>query len=229
MNRLAFIVVGIALSISYLEPGQTTRSHKNRPPEIVSFSPSLETVVRCDEHYRGMSPCTAEEVSLKVTAFDPDGDRLRYRYEVTGGKILGKGQAVRWNLEDVANGQFQARVRVTDGKGGKSTTAIVLKVVDGPHIELLAPPCPRIEVTCPSTLDVNRRATFIARVAEGKLLSGVTYHWTVNWGEIISGQGTNKIEVEHKERWGEKLTATLSIGGLDPSCVTQASCSLALE
>ena len=83
-----------------------------------------------------MSPCTAEEVSLKVTAFDPDGDRLRYRYEVTGGKILGRGQAVRWTLEDVADGQFQARVNVTDGRGGESTTAIVMTVVDGPRLKL---------------------------------------------------------------------------------------------
>jgi len=302
---------------------RTGRSRPNRSPVITSFSSSPNTVVRCK--LPTQFDCTGEDVSLSVVATDPDGDKLTYRYTVSGGTTMGQGASVKWILKDVPNGSFVAQVFVTDGRGGESMSELPLVVTDGPigeafcptifvgcpesvspdqhsmfkanvtggpagvpityhwsvlrgkivrgqdtnqlevetvdrgqesitamvqiggfdsdcpaqascttnivRWELLAPPCPSdpVKVTCPSGLDVNRRVVFSAIITAAEPPKTVTYYWTVNWGKIISGQGTPQIEVEHKEKWGEKLTATVHLGGYDPSCFAQASCSVALE
>jgi hypothetical protein len=328
MKLSALLIVGLAMSFSVGEAVQTkkTKGGLNGSPIITSFSASPTKVVRC------ITPiqigCTSEDVLLTVVASDPDGDKLTYRYSVSGGTIIGEGSSARWTLKDISYGNFVAQVFVSDGRGGETMSELSLNVtsaelpdpppcptvsvacpesvradkhslfmvdvaggpagvpityhwsvsggtivkgqdtggieveavdraqesitvrvriggyhpncsteascttyiVKGPRPELIPPPCPHVDVTCPGTPDVNRRAIFSASVREGELLSGVTYYWTVNWGKIISGQGTSKIEVEHKDKWGEKLTATVSLGGYDPSCFAPvASCSVPLE
>jgi len=44
--------------------------------------------------------CTDEDVSLSVVATDPDGDKLTYRYTVSGGTTIGQGALVKWNASD---------------------------------------------------------------------------------------------------------------------------------
>jgi hypothetical protein len=46
----------------------------------------------------------------------------------------------------------------------------------------------------------------------------VTYHWTVSAGSISSGQGTPAITVDTTGLAGQNVTATVEIGGTDPSC-----------
>jgi hypothetical protein len=53
----------------------------------------------------------------------------------------------------------------------------------------------------------------------------VTYNWSVSAGTISSGQGTSSITVETTGLGGQTVTATVELGGLDPSCSRTASCS----
>ena len=55
--------------------------------------------------------------------------------------------------------------------------------------------------------------------ASGGSQDQLTYNWTVDSGTIESGQGTPSITVRTTpEMAGTTVTATLTIGGLDPSC-----------
>ncbi len=45
-----------------------------------------------------------------------------------------------------------------------------------------------------------------------------TYNWSVSAGTITSGQGTSTITVDTTGLGGQSVTATVSIGGADPSC-----------
>jgi len=228
MNKLAAILISGSVSLLAMQPIQSRKNkvRPNRKPEIISFSSSLEAIVRCYPPNLDESVCTPGKTSLKVDATDADGDHLTYQYSVTGGEIVGKGPSVIWNLDEVANGMFRAYVVVTDGKGGESRAEVSLNVLDGPHRELVPPPCPEVSVQCPDEILRGRNTFFSASVTvDGKTVSPARYDWTVNWGEIASGQGTARIEVKLKEDWGEKLTATVFVGGYDPSCWAKGSCS----
>jgi hypothetical protein len=96
------------------------------------------------------------------------------------------------------------------------------------HAEIVPKPCPEVpvKVICPATYKIGERAVFAATLIDSKLDEDLTYSWRVNWGRIVEGQGTSKIVVEHNDHWGDRLAATVFIGGpIDPSCARwSASC-----
>src|SRR5260370_17684073 len=53
----------------------------------------------------------------------------------------------------------------------------------------------------------------------------VIYKWTVSGGTITGGQGTDTITVDTAGKGGQTITATVELGGIDPSCGRTASCS----
>jgi len=50
-----------------------------------------------------------------------------------------------------------------------------------------------------------------------------THNWSVSAGTIASGQGTSSITVNISA--GQTITASVDLGGLDPSCPKTASCT----
>src|SRR5439155_26030695 len=89
--------------------------------------------------------------------------------------------------------------------------------------------CPTINVTCPSEVDEGGSITFTANFTQGTPEVTPTYNWTVSAGTITSGQGTSSITVSTNNLGGQTVTATVEVGGLDPSCGRTASCSAAVK
>ncbi len=77
-------------------------------------------------------------------------------------------------------------------------------------------------MSCPADVPQGTPITFNASGA-GDM--NVTYNWTVSAGTISSGQGTSSITVNTDGVGGQTVTATVELGGLDPSCAKTASCS----
>jgi hypothetical protein len=93
-------------------------------------------------------------VDLFVIATDPDGDKLVFKYATTDGTISGKGNVVVWDLQDVKRGPHEARVTVTDGRGGKVDAALTVITSDSGACDPPRPgPCPEIKVSCPVEMD----------------------------------------------------------------------------
>lgn len=86
--------------------------------------------------------------------------------------------------------------------------------------------CPRVSVSCPTSVKEGEAITFTADVAGGDRNVVPRYNWTIATGRIIEGQGTSSIKVDTFGSGGHAYTATVSISGFDPSCSTTASCSL---
>jgi hypothetical protein len=59
--------------------------------------------------------------------------------------------------------------------------------------------------------------TFTANVSGGTQ-DALTYNWTVTAGTIESGQGTPSITVRAPSDGTTNVTATVTLGGLDPNC-----------
>ncbi len=200
----------------------------NQPPVISSFAASASTItLPCppDTHSSGAcATASSTTVGLTTAATDPDGDTLLYTYTVTGGRISGEGTSVSWDLSGVGAGTYTASVEVDDGCGciTSSTTTVTIAACSDCIPNLV---CPTLDVTCPSDVEEGGSVTFTASVNGGTPAVSPTYNWTVSAGTITAGQGTSSITVSTANAGGQTVTATVELGGVDPSCGRTKSCS----
>lgn len=70
---------------------------------------------------------TNKQIKVKTVAADSDNDPLVYIYYVSGGKIIGRGREVMWDLSDAPVGTYSITAAVDDGCGpcGKTVTKTV--------------------------------------------------------------------------------------------------------
>jgi len=194
----------------------------NQPPTVTLSTSSASVILPCPDGSMGES-CKAnagQSVQLSSSATDPDGDTLLYTYSVTGGRITGDGPNATWDLSGVTPGTYTATVEVDDGCGCvafSSTTVNVSTCTD------CAKPCPTVSVSCPDSVDFGQPITFTANISGDA--GSVTYNWSVSAGSISSGQGTSSITVDTGGLGGQSVTATVDVGGFDPTCAKTASCT----
>lgn len=230
MNRSLVISFVLFLQVVAVIPAseQKPRRQQNRPPSIASFTSSLTRIEVCPFN-RKMFP--DPEVELVVNATDPDGDSLHYEYSTKEGTISGSGKSVLWDLQGLPRGPHEVRVTVTDGKGGKTNGVLTVTTVDAGVCDPPRPPCPLIKVSCPDAIDQSKPFTFSAVVIEGEVkpYTPPSFHWKLNAGRIVKGQNSREIEVTATGADGfDSITATIQVGGFDPSCVATASCTTKL-
>ena len=206
--------------------------HVNSIPIISAVRPSISSILRPCPPGTSSTTCTAtgDEVTLVADATDADNDQLLYTWSVTGGRLTGEGRQVTWDLSGVQNGTYTATVEVNDGNMGKASGSATVTVADCTDCRRPPPPCPVVSVSCPSEVDANQPITFTASVSGGEAGATWTYNWSVSAGTISSGQGTSTITVDTTGIAGQSVTATVSIGGADPSCTgTTASCTTSVK
>lgn len=71
---------------------------------------------------------TPKILDVGTTAVDPENDVLTYNYTVTGGRIIGAGANVKWDLTGVHPGKYTITAGVDDGCGlcGATVTKTVV-------------------------------------------------------------------------------------------------------
>jgi hypothetical protein len=205
---------------------------ENKPPSVDSVTLS-DTVITlpCPP---GMNPrsgtCNdSRSISVQTRASDPENDVLTYNYTVSGGRIVGTGANVTWDLTGVGPGSYTITTGVDDGCGvcGKTDT----QTIRIENCDCVAPPracsCPTLSVSGPAGITrPGDSMTFTANVSGGSQEGPITYNWTVSAGTIVSGQGTPSITVATtREMRNSNVTATVSIGGTDPACNCQKEAS----
>ena len=128
----------------------------NPPTTAVSASPSrVVLAANCGPNERPSEGCTATgtQVQLAANATDPDGDTLLYTWSTTGGRIVGDGANVSWDLSGVQPGTYTASVEVDDGCGciAFSSTTVTVETCGCEAIPPPPPtPTPTIEETPPT-------------------------------------------------------------------------------
>jgi len=161
-------------------------------------------------------------INVATTAVDPENDVLTYNYTVSGGRVVGTGASVQWDLAGVQPGTYTITTGVNDGCGicGRTDTQTI-RVEECPDC-VVPCSCPSLSISGPTGItNPGDTMTFVATVDR----PDVNYTWTVSNGTIESGQGTSSITVRTtKEMAGENVTATVTIGGFtDCSCQKTAS------
>jgi hypothetical protein len=116
-------------------------------------------------------------------------------------------------------------VEVDDGCGCVSFTSTTVTISEcrdcRPQLV-----CPTLTLSCPSEVDPGQPATVTANFTQGTPTVSETYNWTVSAGTITSGQGTSSITVDTTGVGGGSVTATVEVGGVDPTCNRTASCTV---
>lgn len=201
----------------------------NKPANVTALSVSDSTItLGCPPGQiagAGASCNESTTVSVTTTASDPENDILTYNYTVSGGRIVGSGANVSWDLSGVAPGSYTITAGVDDGCGlcGQTQTQTVT-VANCPDCKVQCQ-CATVSVSGPpATTNPGDTMTFAANVTPGTY--DPTYNWTVSAGTIESGQGTPSITVRTtREMAGSSVTATVDIGGapVDCSCPVQGS------
>ena len=157
-------------------------------------------------------------IVIKVAVGNSENKNINCEYTVSGGRIIGEGAKVDWDMNGAQPGTYQIRVDIRDkatGQKSAATESITVKdqTCGGQCV------CPTLEVDAPKLpVKAGETIIFTANVSGG---SGdtVTYNWTVSDGEIIEGQGTPVIKVATNSRMaGKVVKATLEIGGVCESC-----------
>jgi hypothetical protein len=75
-----------------------------------------EIFASCSSDGKSCSDNT-QTVKISTAAYDPENDVLTYNYVVTGGKIVGSGAKVVWDLSGVKPGTYTITAGVDDGCG----------------------------------------------------------------------------------------------------------------
>ena len=200
----------------------------NQPPTVSVSTSSASITLPCPPG-TSSSTCTASasrNIDVTANASDPDNDTLLYTWTVTGGHAPTDQRTIVWDLSDAQPGTYTASVDVNDGNGHivHGTTTVTVEACTG-----CVPPCPTVSVSCPSDVDQGSPITFTAATNGDMGNVSVTYNWSVSAGTISSGQGTSSITVDTTGLGGQTVTATVELGGLDPSCSRTASCTTGIR
>ena len=187
---------------------------ENKPADVNSVTISDMTItLPCPAGTSSPSGCNdSKTVSVSTSASDPENDVLTYNYTVSGGRIVGTGANVQWDLSNAQVGTYTITTAVDDGCGfcGKADTKTIrVEACTGCVRPVECPSCASVSVSGPAGLtQPGSTMNFTASAAGAE-----SYNWTVSAGTIESGQGTPSITVRTGAGdGGMSVTASVSVG-----------------
>ena len=89
--------------------------------------------------------------------------------------------------------------------------------------------CPTLVLNAPSAVIEGEVVTLSASLTGKGLPAKLTFHWVLTAGEIVSGQGSNTIQIKTDNLGGAYVTATVEIKGLNAACSITKSESFAVK
>ena len=198
----------------------------NKPANVTALNLGSTTItIPCPpgQHATGACPDNTT-ISVSTTAVDPENDVLTYNYTVSGGRVVGTGANVSWDLSGTQPGTYTITAAVDDGCGVCGTTKTQTVTVANCSSCTVNCTCPTISASGPSgVVQPGQDMTFTATSS-----GDVTYNWTVSAGTIKSGQGTSSITVDTSSLTSNtNVTATVEISGANfcADCPKTASAS----
>lgn len=183
----------------------------------------------CPEGQRAAEGVTCGDsamTTVTTTAVDPEGDVLTYNYTVSGGRIVGSGANVEWDLAGVNPGTYTITAGVNDGCGvcgeTKTETITVAECANCEEIRFDCT-CPSVTVDGPTGVTASgQNMVFTANAVGGT--GNASYEWEVDQGEIVSGQGTPTITVSTEGLQDTTVRATVRTN-TDDNCECEAETS----
>jgi hypothetical protein len=184
----------------------------NKPANVDSVVLSGTTItIPCPpgQHATGACPDNTT-ISVTTHASDPENDVLTYNYTVSGGRVVGTGANVSWDLSGVQPGTYTITAGVDDGCGVCGTTKTQTVTVANCSSCAVTCSCPTISASGPSGVTLPGQPMTFTATSSGD----VTYNWSVSAGTISSGQGSSSITVDTTGLApGSNVMATVTMSG----------------
>lgn len=190
----------------------------------VKGRPDVESIKLSDREISTLCPgarsadsvCSLEQmiVDITTTAKNEKPD-LTYYYVVTGGKIVGTGPNVKWDLTAEGPGTYSITVGIGKDNvipGKTATTTLVKKWCEcDPGCQ-----CGTLSIEGPRSAKPGDTIVVTARVGGGP---DVTYKWMIPAGNILSDPRASSIMIKIPADFKDPLfTAAVELSGTDPSC-----------
>ena len=228
-KRTAAVFGLLLLALAAFAYTSTRASQKNKQTVAAPAPQNQPPTITLDSDTQIVTICPdAESISntrvrLKATGVSPEGKPLRYRWDVSGGRLEGEGTDVVWDLSGAQPGVYNAAVTAESGPVDNplctafTSTKVVVRTCPPPR-----PVCPNITMSCPDVQQAGAPITFTASMSGGTPGVSPVYNWKVTAGTILSGQGTQTITVDTAGLAGQPIDATVEVAGYNLEC--RASC-----
>jgi hypothetical protein len=149
-------------------------------------------------------------VNIRATAKSLNNSEFDYYYTVSGGKIIGRGANVIWDLTGVRYGDYTVTVQVGhEYQFSDKTLSKTVKVYECNHCSIICI-CPTVSVSGGGQVRAGETLDFEAHISNGDIET-FTFNWAVSQGEIIAGQGKSKIRVKTTSEMIGTVKATVEI------------------
>jgi hypothetical protein len=170
--------------------------------ELVYICP-YSTVCGKDENF---------SVKVKTTIYNPKNKPVIYQYKVSGGRIVGQGENVIWDLQNSRPGDYTITVSIDSGKGFISETKTEkISVKECPQCDLPCI-CPTMSITGSESVKAGETVVFTAKVS-ASAVNDITYNWKISQGEIVKGEGTSEITIKTIQEMRGYIKVTVEING----------------
>ena len=192
------------------------------PSDLFKMELDRDTFVApCPPNYKcRQSDTYSAPFVVTISNAERKDDSLRYNYTTSGGRIIGEGARVNWDLTGAAPGTYTITVAITDNLRVRLQTATgsitVIDYQDDGDRCLGA--CPSLSVDAPSLpVQAGETMMFTANVSGG-VVDKIFYDWTISDGKIVEGQGTPVIRVATNPKMAGKTVEATANFKWDSDC-----------
>lgn len=201
----------------------TTIAQVKISPSIVLRADKIKVTLPCPPGMPNRSgSCNDDQVVGLIAEIkdSPEGSNWSYRYEVSGGRIVGSGAKVNLDLSGLKPGTYTITVYATASQEKKTDEVVIssdkvsIKVESCPDCGY-GDPCPVVSVEASENpIKAGEKLIFKGNAYDPPPFDiRYSYNWTISAGTIVKGQGTKIIEVDTTGLEGQDLTAVLEVGG----------------
>jgi hypothetical protein len=195
-----------------------------KPSVVLQASKTLITNPCPPGAYSVSRSCAVNiDKQVPLTAVAKDFSNPSFSYSVGGGRIIGEGSNVVWDLFEARPGFYRAIVEVRDSKKRRAVSSVDVRVQNCEDCVFREPCMVPIFVRCYDK--VNAGTPITCKVAIGHRLEPgpFTFEWSARESsgndlvERINRRG-EYVSIRTDGLGGQSVTATVEIKGLDPSC-----------
>lgn len=204
LKRFA-ILFTFVLAISYFSPSifaQNEGLELSKTTIIIPCPPSSADRAECKD-----------DSSIKVeVGILSKVKNLKYRYSITGGRIVGDGRKIEWDLLGVPPGTYTITTTI---EGENNFRKVFSKQITVAICSTCISDCFCHNLHVNGKLEENLKERIINFTASltGGSQTRVKYKWKISAGKIAEGQGTPFIKVSAKKIKAKSITAMLEIDG----------------